>query len=82
MTDSTSLLSQLWFKAMRYLSVIAFVPMSWAVGRRLTRRLSYGSELEAAFISTALGWGAFGLAFFCWRRLICGFTKTMVAADC
>ena len=35
-----------------------------ACGRRLTTRLPYRGEFEAAVLSTAIGWGAFGLAFF------------------
>ena len=56
--------SQLWFGLTHYLPVIVFAAISWAVGRRLTRSLSYEDDLEAAVVSTALGVGTFGFAFF------------------
>jgi len=64
MTEPASLPAQFWFGVAHYLPLIAFAAMSWAVGRRLTRRLSYRNEFEAAVLSTALGWGVLGLSFF------------------
>lgn len=64
MPELGSFLPRLWFGLLHYLPLAVYVAMSWALGRRLTRSLSYRGELEAAVLSVSLGLGVFGSAFF------------------
>lgn len=50
------------FALKRYAVLAILALMAWAFGRRLTRKVPYGSDFEATLLSTAMGLGAISTA--------------------